>query len=86
MKMSIVENGTTTKEYGIALEEIAPILESEKQCCHLFFRGDGKNVMVTMSINEFYDLRLAVNAMDYNIERYVFGNNKNTLDKEEGLE
>lgn len=85
MKMSIVENGKITKEYGIALEEIAPILESEKQCCHLFFRGDGKNILVTMSINEFYDLRTAVNAMEYDIERYVFGNN-NTLDKEAGLE
>ena len=73
MKMAIVKDGKTTNEYGIPLEDIAPILESENKVCHLFFKGDEKHVMMSMTINEFYDLKKAIIDLEYDIDRYVFG-------------
>lgn len=73
MKMAIVKNGKTTKKYRISLEDIAPILESKDKVCHLFFKGDEKHVMMSMTINEFYDLRKAIIDLEYDIDRYVFG-------------
>ena len=75
MKMAIVKNGKTTKEYGISLEDIAPILESKDKVCHLFFKGDEEHVMMSMTINEFYDLKKAIIDLEYDIDRYVFGQN-----------
>ena len=86
MKMSIVENGKTVKEYGITLEEIAPILDSKEQCCYLFFKGCEKNIMITMSVNEFYDLKSATASMEYNIDKYIFRNDKNKLDEGDEIE
>lgn len=73
MKMAIVKDGKTTKEYGISLEDIAPILESKDKVCHLFFKGDEEHVMMSMTINEFYDLKKAIIDLEYDIDRYVFG-------------
>ena len=73
MKMAIVKNGKTTNEYGISLEDIAPILEFENKVCHLFFKGDEEHVMMSMTINEFYDLKKAIIDLEYDIDRYVFG-------------
>lgn len=75
MKMAIVKDGKTTNEYGISLEDIAPILESEDKVCHLFFKGDEEHVMMSMTVNEFYDLKKAIIDLEYNIDRYLFEQN-----------
>ena len=73
MKMAIVKNGKTTNEYGIPLEDIAPILESENKVCHLFFKGDEEHILMSMTVNELYDLKKAIIDLEYDIDRYVFG-------------
>lgn len=75
MKMAIVKDGKTTNEYGIPFEGIAPILDSENKVCHLFFKGDEEHIMISMTVNEFYDLKKAIIDMEYNIDRYLFGQN-----------
>ena len=75
MKMAIVKDGKTTNEYEIPLEDIAPILESEDKVCHLFFKGDEEHVMMSMTVNEFYDLKKAIIDLEYNIDRYLFEQN-----------
>ena len=70
--MAIVRDGKTTNEYGISLEDIAPILESENKVCHLFFKGDEEHVMISMTVNEFYDLEKAIIDLEDTIDRYLF--------------
>lgn len=72
MKMAIVKNGKTTKKYGISLEDIAPILESEKAVCHLFFKGYEENILMSMTVNELYELKKAIVDMEYDIDRYLY--------------
>lgn len=85
MKMAIVKNGKTTKKYGISLEDIAPILESEKAVCHLFFKGDEEHVLMSMTVNELYELKKAIVDLEYDIDRYLYrqGDEKEMNTKED---
>ena len=85
MKMAIVKNGKTTKKYGISLEDIAPILESEKAICHLFFKGDEEHILMSMTVNELYELKKAIVDLEYDIDRYLYrqGDEKEMNTKED---
>ena len=72
MKMAIVKNGKTIKKYGIPLEDIAPILESENKVCHLFFKGDEEHILMSMTVNELYELKKAIVDLEYDIDRYLY--------------